>query len=234
MLSYDGIGGLVLQPGGGIVVVGTSFPGGGSWKGSAWFVHRLNSAGAGPSGSVGGPRPELIDPEKDCWGDSASTIAVQPDGKILVGGWDCEDAVLARYLPDLRLDERGLRLRVTRFPTSGKPVPIRARGPLRTAEARVRLNHSGTLTLTVRRSDPSLGVGVGQFFRLLPGSSVGRTTLRGTARQITVPLKKASVVAVRLSFRPDALKPDASYVLNIQATDSRGRWDEIHVILKAS
>lgn len=53
------------------------------------------------------------------------------------------------------------------------------------------------------------------------------------ARRISVPLKQASVVAVRLSFRPDAVKPGASYVLNVQATDSRGRWHEIHVVLKA-
>jgi uncharacterized delta-60 repeat protein len=227
--AVDLIQDLAIQPAGEIVVTGTSHYG----KQTSWFVHRVGPSGASLGPSVGGAG--YPQPERDCWGDYASSIAVQPDGKILVGGGTCDADVLARYLPDLRLDADGTKLSVRRAPPSTSPIPIGLTGRRRVAMARVSIDHAGTVTATVRPFSRKTG-GIdwkATPLVLLPGTLAGKTTLRGRAREVSVSLSKAGVVKLRLLLPAAALQPKASYALVVRARDTRSRNAVLQAVLRA-
>jgi uncharacterized delta-60 repeat protein len=75
---------VALQPNGRIVVAGESWVGDISTGHSQTFVARLTDTGV-PDPTFSGDG--VVQPAVGFMGDAASALAIQPDGKIVVGGW---------------------------------------------------------------------------------------------------------------------------------------------------
>jgi uncharacterized delta-60 repeat protein len=102
----DGASGVALQPDGKIVVVGGHVP---APNAGDFAVARLNPDGS-PDGTFGQAGKRLVD-----FGgaDSAQSVAVLPDGKILVGGWSFAN---------------GYTFALTRLDATGTPDPTFGQG----------------------------------------------------------------------------------------------------------
>jgi uncharacterized delta-60 repeat protein len=97
------VGGVVVQPDGGIVVAGTALIL--STRGDAVAVFRLNSDGTLDNGFGGGVVTEMF----GTFDATANVLALQPDGRILIAGSitvnSTQDSLLAAFNPDGSLDQ---------------------------------------------------------------------------------------------------------------------------------
>ncbi|MEV5972062.1 calcium-binding protein [Streptomyces sp. NPDC051921] len=99
--AYDDMGkALALQPDGKIIAVGSSFRSFGRWM---FAVHRLNADGTPDTGfgTGGSVFTAFDDPSGNA---QAEAVALQADGKIVVGGSSAGGFTLARYDVDGSLD----------------------------------------------------------------------------------------------------------------------------------
>ena len=99
----DGVGpdSMTLAPGGKILVVGTAFTGpNGSVDAVAMARYRANGSLDPTFGSKG-----VVVQSSPSIGREGTSVLVQPDGKILVGGWN-QGFMVARYRPTARASIR--------------------------------------------------------------------------------------------------------------------------------
>ena len=178
-------------------------------KGAGWLAMRLTTEGE----QEGFPVPGRPEPENDCWGGAAGALAVQPDGKLLIGGDMCDkhgyggsSAFVGRLTPELALD-------------AGPPLTVwltalrRRHGHI---AATLELSDAANVTAAIQR------IG-GSDAPLLRSSRLGdSTTIQ--ARTLHASLGHARRIRLVLVFRP---RSGAHYVLRIRADDNRDRTAEI-------
>ena len=177
-------------------------------KGEYWFAARVTPEGIWRDG----PAPGLIDPEHDCYGEDATALAVQPDGKILVGGSTCSGNRVGRYTPELELDAGESLIvdssRLRAFAVGGN---VRILGNLRVSDkARVTVSVGGA--------------------RLLSGSRLGQARLAQDARALSASVRRPSLLPLRLVLAGGA----RIYTVRVRAADARGRMYDRSIRVKPS
>jgi hypothetical protein len=172
----------------------------------------------------------LLDPDRGCFQEGASALAVQVDAKIVVGGAVCGyGSWISRFGEDLRLDE-GSPLQLRRVqPRGNAPLRgVRTMGHVRLTTT-VGTNAPASVIVSVRRathvgSAPGTvdRVASGRPVTLLPGSSAGRTILKRSSKRVESKTANGRV-ALRLLL-PSGSFPRGSWgVATVRAVDTRGR-----------
>jgi uncharacterized delta-60 repeat protein len=186
--TTDGASSGALQTDGKIILVGSTGPSGQSGGFRDFAVARLNADGSldntfGTGGLVATPFGTLQE-------DNAQGVAIQPDGKILVGGYTDNFLAFARYNPNGSLD--------TAFGTGGKVVTdventvrdnftalfLRPDGKFLVVGFSAGTAESQVLIMVIRyNANGSLDTTFGSNGKLKIYFSPGGTTLHGAAMQ---------------------------------------------------
>ena len=216
--------GVAVLPNGGAVISGYINQGS-AYRNAAWLAALMTPDGQWKDL----PRPpEFCDDPYTVW-VQADSVAVQQDGKLLVGGFGCsQGAVLGRFTPALELD-------------AGPPLTLAvesadrrfARGTVRRGVAHltgaVEASDDARVTVSVQRVNPKRPCITRATLALRPGTSLGTTrrTRPGTFVISEVQGRVRTPFDAALSL--DTLKRGESYILSIYVADDRSRYDVARV-----
>jgi uncharacterized delta-60 repeat protein len=230
----DIITALALEPNGGAVAVGSSVNASSS-KGSFAFLGKITRDGQAAHFAYLGSG--LLDPDSDCFSEGAGAVTVQPDAKIVVGGWACESgAWVARYMPGLRPDA-GEPLRIRRVRPSGSaPVRAASAGAVVRLTTTVRSGAPSHVAVSVRRAELFKAISgkkhpvpTGGRVALLPGSVVGGVRLQRRARTVEADSSRTGRLALRLRLPTRAFPRGGWGLVTVRALDDRGRTASLEI-----
>jgi uncharacterized delta-60 repeat protein len=221
---------LTIRPDGSFVAVGSSVPTCCYGRVSYALVGTLTQDGRQAHVELLGSG--MLDPDAGCVSEGASVVTLQPDAKVLVGGWVCEWGTwVARLTQDLRPDA-GPRLRLQRTQPSGT-ASLRAAGTNSRTRltAAVRASTSARVVVSVRRARLVNGrlVATGNRVWLQPGSAAGRRTLKMRSRAIEAPTDESGQLSLRLLFSPELFSRGDRGIATLRAVDPRGQTAELTI-----
>jgi len=224
----DVISGLAFEPDGTVVTAGAAMNAS-CCRGSYAFLATVTADGQSTQFELVGFGP---DPDHDdCFEEAASAVAVQPDAKIVVGGWVCgHGSWISRFSEDLRPDEGSpLEIRRIRPPGSTPMRAVRSTALVRLT-AMAALSAPASVVVSVRHAKPLESipgelhaVASGRPVLLLPGSSAGGLTLKRSSNSVASKSTLSGRVPLRLLL-PSRTFPRGSWgVATVRALDNRGR-----------
>ena len=225
----EGIAGLAIQPDGSVVAAGGSAIAACCNQGSYAYLAKFSPDGQSAHFEYAGSG--LLDPDHECFHESASAVTVQSDANILVGGWVCDyGSWIARYGPDLRVDAGSpLRLHRTQ-PRGNAPVRATSATSLTRLTTTVGASAPARVTVSVRRATLLEGIpgklvpiAGGTLISLLPGSSAGRTTLKRPAKTVAAITNPSGRVTLRLLLPRNRFPRGSWGIATVRAADTRGR-----------
>jgi hypothetical protein len=218
-------GGLVPEPDGGAVLVGTQlFPCRCYYQPVEYYAQRIH--GDGSAGAFG-ESPGFFDPDTDCWDEYGDWAGLEPNGTIVAGGGACEGAgdytfamrytaeLKRDYGPFLTLDVHGGNAKTT---VAERSVVI---------TATIVVNHGAQLTAYLRASDEALNVFHGPRLLLSATSSFGARRLHQAATSISTTTTHAGAQQLRLVLPRSAVVPRHDYALVVQGRRPGTRYTAI-------
>jgi len=154
----------------------------------------------------------------------ADSIAVQEDGKLLVGGFGCDGGVVGRFTPALELDA-GPPLTLAVESTDGRLAVGAVRPGLAHLTGVVRVSDDAHVWVSVQRVNPRRPCVVRATLALQPGTSLGRTRRTQPGTYVTTQVGGGVRTPFDAAVSLEKLKRGETYTLLIQAYDDRTRGD---------
>jgi uncharacterized delta-60 repeat protein len=220
--------GVAVAPDGSVVVVGTISLGS-AYKGSHWLAALVSRDGRWKD-LEGPPCSRNPDPEypSDVY-EWASGAAVQADGKVLLGGFGCDGAVIGRYAQSLALDA-GPQLRVIALADRGRLLRrsvndgvLHLLGTLQTSDA-------ASVAVTVQRAQRAVPCKGGARLQLQAGTRLGTKRLATSASLLRSSTRGGTRTPYHISLSLRQLRDGTIYSIRLHASDARQRTDEAKVV----
>jgi hypothetical protein len=209
----------VLPDGGAVITGYTNL--GSAYRNAGWMAALVTPDGQWKE-LRGAPEP-CADLATD-WAQ-ADSIAVQQDGKLLVGGFGCaQGAVLGRFTPALELDA-GLPLTLAVESTDRRFARGSVRRGIAHLTGALEASDDARVTVSVQRVNPARPCIARATLALRPGTNLGTMRRTRPGSLVTTHVHGRARTPFDAVLSLDKLKRGESYTLRIQVADDRSRHD---------